>query len=137
MVKFQSDKSSVLTPDLRRSWKSTIWKCLSFFKIPSGSASKMDLKVLKVGKFQYLWTYPRKTNQFLLRIARAFWKYICWWQLLKMKNVIMMEFPARQFVTMTLTWQPNSIKWIIFFHIIVKTGSEFLNLTTNVQKCYL
>ena len=44
MVKFQSEKSPVLTPDLSRSWKSTIWKCLSFLEIPSGSASKMHLK---------------------------------------------------------------------------------------------
>ena len=40
IAKFQSEKSSVLTPDLSRSWKSTIWKCLSFLEIPSGSASK-------------------------------------------------------------------------------------------------
>ena len=45
IAKFQIEKSSVLTLDLSRSWKSTIWKCLSFLKIPSGSASKMHLKM--------------------------------------------------------------------------------------------
>ena len=44
MAKFQSKKLSVLTPDLNRPWKSTIWKYLSFLKIPSGSASKVHLK---------------------------------------------------------------------------------------------
>ena len=45
IAKFQSKKSLILTPDLGRSWKSTIWKYFYFSKIPSGSASKMHLKV--------------------------------------------------------------------------------------------
>ena len=76
MAKFQSKKSSVLTPDLSRSWKSTIRKCFSFFKISSGSASKMRLKMKKVGKFQYHGTYPffTSSNAFLRHFPKEFLK---------------------------------------------------------------
>ena len=76
MTTFQSEKSSILTPDLRRLWKITIWKCISFLKIPSGSASKRHLKMKKVGKFQYLWTYPLFTssNAFLRHFPKEFSK---------------------------------------------------------------
>ena len=30
MAKFQSEKSTILTPNLSRSWKNTIWKCFFF-----------------------------------------------------------------------------------------------------------
>ena len=43
----------------------------------------------------------RKTNyKFLLNITRAFQKYIYWWYLVKMEIVIIVELPARRFVTL-------------------------------------
>ena len=52
-IKFQSVQISILTADLKSTEKTDKRKCFSFFKIPSGTLSKLIVNIRKKGKFNY------------------------------------------------------------------------------------